>query len=132
MSITARLTIQPISERFRTQKGFRWTGSLTCHLRPSRRLIMNESVELLRSHFDLTPSEARLTLRLVAGDKLQSAAVKLDISYETARGHLKNIFNKTGARRQAELVILIVTALPACLEASRSRPQVEAAPRRAA
>jgi DNA-binding CsgD family transcriptional regulator len=94
-------------------------------------LIMNEYVELLRSHFDLTPSEARLTLRLVAGDKLQSAAVKLDISYETARGHLKNIFNKTGARRQAELVVLIVTALPACLEASRSRPQVEAAPRAA-
>src|SRR5262245_17749490 len=50
---------------------------------------MNESVELLRGHFDLTPSEARLALRLVAGDKLQSAAVKLDISHETARGHLK-------------------------------------------
>jgi len=58
---------------------------------------MKESVELLRGHFDLTPSEARLTLRLIAGDKLQSAAVKLNISYETARGHLKNIFNKTGA-----------------------------------
>jgi DNA-binding CsgD family transcriptional regulator len=55
--------------------------------------IMNKSFELLRGHFDLTPSEARLALRLVAGDKLQSAAVKLDISYETARGHLKNIFN---------------------------------------
>jgi DNA-binding CsgD family transcriptional regulator len=83
---------------------------------------MNESVDLLRSHFDLTPSEARLTLRLLAGDKLQSAAVKLDISYETARGHLKNIFNKTGARRQAELVVLIVRALPACcLETSRSK-----------
>ena len=52
---------------------------------------MKESAELLRRHFDLTPSEARLTFRLIAGDKLQSAAVKLDISYETARGHLKNI-----------------------------------------
>ena len=82
--------------------------------------MMNESAELLRSHFDLTPSEARLTLRLLAGDKLQSAAIKLDISYETARGHLKNIFNKTGARRQAELVVLIIAALPACLEGSRT------------
>jgi len=77
---------------------------------------MNESFELLRSHFGLTPAEAKLTLRLVAGDKLQSAAVKLDICYETARGHLKNIFSKTGARRQTELVVLIMTALPACLE----------------
>jgi DNA-binding CsgD family transcriptional regulator len=82
--------------------------------------MMNESVELLRSHFDLTPSEARLTLRLVAGDKLQSAAVKLDIGYETARGYLKNIFDKTGAHRQTELVVLIIAALPACLEASSS------------
>ena len=81
---------------------------------------MNGSVELLRDRFDLTRSEARLALRLVAGDKLQSAAVNLDISYETARGHLKNIFNKTGARRQAELVVLIIAALPACLEGSRT------------
>ena len=81
---------------------------------------MNESIDLLQCHFGLTPSEARLALRLVAGDKLQSAAVKLDICYETARGYLKNIFNKTGAHRQAELVVLIVMALPACLEASRS------------
>src|SRR5262245_29362990 len=89
---------------------------------------MNESAELLRGHFDLTPSEARLVLRLVAGDKLRSAAVKLDISYETARGHLKNIFNKTGVRRQTELVVLIVTALPACLEASRSRRKLRQPP----
>src|SRR5262249_9262704 len=102
----------------RTGKGFRWPGSLTYP--PSRRVTMNGSVELLRDRFDLTRSEARLTLRLVAGDKLQSAAVNLDISYETARGHLKNIFNKTGARRQAELVIRIVTALPACRAGSQA------------
>jgi DNA-binding CsgD family transcriptional regulator len=79
--------------------------------------LMNESIDLLQRHFGLSTAEARLALRLVMGDTLQSAAVKLDISYETARGHLKNIFNKTGARRQAELVVLIVTAVPVCLEA---------------
>jgi DNA-binding CsgD family transcriptional regulator len=73
---------------------------------------MNESIDLLRCHFGLTPAEARLALHLVAGEALRPAAVKLSISYETARTHLKNIFGKTGTRRQAELVIVIVTALP--------------------
>jgi DNA-binding CsgD family transcriptional regulator len=76
---------------------------------------MNESIDLLRSHLGLTPAEARLALHLVAGETLRSAEVKLSISYETARTHLKNIFNKTGTSRQAELVIVIVTALPGCV-----------------
>jgi DNA-binding CsgD family transcriptional regulator len=76
---------------------------------------MNEPIELLRCHFGLTPAEARLALHLVAGETLRSAEVKLSISYETARTHLKNIFNKTGTSRQAELVIVIVTALPGCV-----------------
>jgi DNA-binding CsgD family transcriptional regulator len=75
---------------------------------------MNESLDLLRCRFGLTPAEARLALQLVAGEPLRAAAVKLSITYETARTELKNIFNKTGTCRQAELVIVIVTALPGC------------------
>jgi DNA-binding CsgD family transcriptional regulator len=73
---------------------------------------MNEPIDLLQCHFGLTPAEARLALHLVAGETLRSAAVKLSITYETARTHLKNIFNKTGTCRQAELVVVVVTALP--------------------
>jgi DNA-binding CsgD family transcriptional regulator len=75
---------------------------------------MNESIHLLQRHFSLTPAEARLALHLVAGETLRSTAVKLSISYETARTCLKNIFKKTGTCRQAELVIVILTALPGC------------------
>jgi DNA-binding CsgD family transcriptional regulator len=77
---------------------------------------MNEPIDLLRCHFGLTPAEARLALHLVAGETLRSAEVKLSISYETARTSLKNIFRKTGTCRQAELVVVIVTALPDCLK----------------
>ena len=73
---------------------------------------MNEPIDLLQCHFGLTSAEARLALHLVAGETLRAAAVKLSITYETARTHLKNIFGKTGTCRQAELVIVIVTALP--------------------
>jgi len=73
---------------------------------------MNDSIDLLRSHFGLTPAEARLAIHLVAGETLRSADAKLGITYETARTHLKNIFSKTGTCRQAELVVVLVTALP--------------------
>jgi DNA-binding CsgD family transcriptional regulator len=77
---------------------------------------VTKSIDLLQCHFGLTPAEARLALHLVAGETLRSAEVKLSISYETARTSLKNIFRKTGTCRQAELVIVILTALPDCLE----------------
>ena len=80
---------------------------------------MNNPIDLLQRHFGLAPAEARLALHLVAGETLRSAAVKLSISYETARTSLKNIFRKTGTCRQAELVIVILTALPDCLGAPR-------------
>ena len=83
-------------------------------------LMMDESIDRLRSHFGLTPSEARLALHLVAGETLRSAAAKFSISYETARTHLKNIFNKTGTCRQTQLVIVILTVLPDCLSAAPS------------
>ena len=61
----------------------------------------------LRSTYGLTPSEIRLTLRLAAGDALRQAANEIGISYQTARTRLKFIFQKTGVRRQAELVLLV-------------------------
>ena len=92
-------------------------------IRSARRqaLIMNEPIDLLQSHFGLAPAEARLALHLVAGETLRSAAVKLSISYETARTCLKSIFDKTGTCRQAELVIVILTALPGCVGAPAPR-----------
>jgi len=65
----------------------------------------------LKNRFGLTPAEARLVLRLMAGDSLRAAAKALDIQYETVRTHLKSIFQKTGTCRQAELVIVVVRAL---------------------
>jgi DNA-binding CsgD family transcriptional regulator len=77
---------------------------------------MNEQIDRLRWHFDLTLAEARLALHLVRLETLRSAAAKLNISYERARTSLKNIFRKTGTCRQAELVVVILAALPDCLK----------------
>ena len=58
--------------------------------------------------FDLTPAEARLATELLAGGGRGEVAARLGISDSTARSHLTRIFDKTGTRRQSELVALIL------------------------
>ena len=58
----------------------------------------------LRALHALTPSEAAVTEQLIDGWRLSVAAERLGISHETARSHLRSVFNKTGISRQADLV----------------------------
>lgn len=54
--------------------------------------------------FGCTPSEARLAELLAQGFGLRQAAQQMNITYGTARVYLKIVFDKTGARTQAQLV----------------------------
>jgi DNA-binding CsgD family transcriptional regulator len=64
--------------------------------------------ELLRRRFGLTAAEADFALEIVRGDGRKAAATRLNIAVTTARTHLTHIFEKTGVRRQAELVRLLM------------------------
>jgi DNA-binding CsgD family transcriptional regulator len=77
---------------------------------PESRVLPDEPT--LREMFGLTPAEARLTRLLAEGSSLADAAVRLGLRRETARTRLKVIFEKTGTHRQAELVSLVIRALP--------------------
>lgn len=63
---------------------------------------------ILEQLHGLTHCEALLACLLAHGIALADAAATRGISYETARCQLKNIFSKTGCRRQAELAALLV------------------------
>ncbi|QWG21439.1 hypothetical protein KMZ93_15595 [Bradyrhizobium sediminis] len=69
---------------------------------------MRARVERLRERFAFTPAEAAFALEIVKGDGRQAAADRLGITVGTARSHLSSIFDKTGSRRQAELVRLLL------------------------
>jgi DNA-binding CsgD family transcriptional regulator len=71
--------------------------------------------ESLRQDFGLTPAEAGFTREVLKADGLQAAADRLGISLTTARTHLAHVFDKTGTRRQAELVRLILQSQPTIL-----------------
>jgi DNA-binding CsgD family transcriptional regulator len=57
--------------------------------------------------FGLTKAETRLAQLLVAGHSLASAAASLGISHNTARTHMKRIYDKTATSRQSQLVQLL-------------------------
>lgn len=62
------------------------------------------SPERLRKLFGLTRREAALTIMLARGLSLADAARDLGIADQTARAYLRQIFQKCGVTRQAELV----------------------------
>ena len=66
----------------------------------------------LRELYSLTAGEARLAAWLLQGNSVDEAAAELGITNNTARGYLKRIYNKTGVRRQPELVRLLLLGLP--------------------
>lgn len=75
---------------------------------PDLRLSSNE--QHLRELYALTPVEARLAASIAQGRSVDEAALEMGISRNTARAYVKRIFHKTGVRRQAELVRLMLSA----------------------
>lgn len=64
------------------------------------------AAEALAITFGLTRSEFRLLKSLLAGHTLAESARSSGVALVTAKTHLKNIFQKTGVNRQAELIRL--------------------------
>lgn len=72
---------------------------------------IDASDDLLRRLFRLTPVESALARKLLDGATLVEAGEMLGITTNTARTHMKAILSKTGSRRQADFVRLLVTTL---------------------
>ena len=69
--------------------------------------------------YALATAEARLTGLLMQGKSFEEARRELDISANTARTHLKHIFEKTDTSRQGELISLLLSG-PALLRLDRA------------
>jgi DNA-binding CsgD family transcriptional regulator len=64
---------------------------------------------VLRALYGLTPTESRLADLLLQGLEVREAADRLGTTLETARFHVKRVLGKTGARRQTELMRLMLS-----------------------
>jgi DNA-binding CsgD family transcriptional regulator len=65
-------------------------------------------VELLRSLFDFTQSEARVARGLAVGETLEEIASSGGVAISTVRSQLRQVLEKTGCVRQAEAVAMLV------------------------
>lgn len=65
------------------------------------------SVEVLRQLYGLTPAQAAVARSLFAGRSVEETAQALELSLNTVRTHLKQIFTKCEVSSQAELLQLL-------------------------
>jgi len=81
-----------------------------------------ESTALLMKLYGLTRAEARLTKAIASGRTPAEAASALGVTLNTVRWTLKQVFAKTGTRRQAELARLVLGG-PATILAEAAEPR---------
>ncbi len=65
------------------------------------------SAKLMKSLFDLTPSEARVAKGIVEGDTPEKIATQRNVAISTVRSQLRGVLEKTGCARQADLATLL-------------------------
>jgi DNA-binding CsgD family transcriptional regulator len=63
--------------------------------------------EIIARAYNLTPTELRVLLAIVDVGGVPESAVALGVAESTVKTHLANLFAKTGARRQADLVKIV-------------------------
>lgn len=97
-------------------EGIRIVGMASAIFSPAKAILLVSDTErpsadprmdLLRRTFGLTQTEAMLVSHLAREVPLPLVAELLGISFETARSHLKRVFQKTETNRQSDLLRLI-------------------------
>ncbi|WP_336333267.1 helix-turn-helix transcriptional regulator [Pseudomonas putida] len=103
------LLLRPIPLSYQARKGAR---------RPAVALFIRDPADspqasrhLLRSLFQLTPTETEVALLVMNGQTLDETAQLLRVSRNTVRAHLRGVFAKTGATRQAQLVKTLLNSV---------------------
>ncbi|TWS96631.1 helix-turn-helix transcriptional regulator, partial [Reyranella sp. CPCC 100927] len=57
---------------------------------------------VLAQLYGFSPAESRVALRIARGEPIPAVAAALGLSINTVKTHTRQIFDKTGVRRQAE------------------------------
>jgi DNA-binding CsgD family transcriptional regulator len=80
---------------------------------PNEKLIPD--IRVLMMLYGVTATEGVVASALVSGLNVAETAKAHDMTVNTVRTHLKRLFEKTGARRQAELILIILSS-SACFD----------------
>jgi len=98
----------PLSAVVTHAKDFPSPDCAVVYLRDPRDIQLPDAATLA-AIFGLTPGEARIAHSLVSGFSLGKAAEISGVTIGTARNYLKQVFVKTGAVRQSELIRVVLS-----------------------
>jgi DNA-binding CsgD family transcriptional regulator len=76
---------------------------------PERKLETDDGV--LRCLYGFTPAEAHVAAKLMQGESAEEAAEELHVSLNTARTHIKRLFEKTDTHRHRELLRVLLSGV---------------------
>jgi DNA-binding CsgD family transcriptional regulator len=66
----------------------------------------------LAALFGFSAAECRIAEAMLGGDSLEVIADRLHLSLHTVRSHVQRLFAKTGTQRQADLLRVLLAAIP--------------------
>ena len=89
-----------------TRTGIGMAGKAVAALFVRKVALDSRCGELVARTFELTPAELRVLLTIVEVGGVPETSAALGIAESTVKTHLHRVFDKTGARRQADLVKL--------------------------
>lgn len=112
-SQSLNVLVTPISPRQRTILGAEGSRANVVLFISTTGQQHDLPLNILKDLYGLTQAEAQLAANLANGDSLETYAEKQGVSKNTVRNQLKACFQKTGVNRQAELVNLLLTGIPA-------------------
>jgi DNA-binding CsgD family transcriptional regulator len=98
--------VLPLTSGTRQWAGKAWVAAAAVFVHKAA-VDVSSPPEIIARHFKLTPTELRVLLAIVNIGGVPDVADKLGIAYSTVKTHLDHIYDKTGTRRQADLVRLV-------------------------
>ena len=96
----------PLTSGARQSAGITQTAAAALFIRKTAPVLSGRP-EVIGEAFKLTPTELRVLLAIVDLGSVPEVAAALGVADTTIRTHVGRLFEKTGARRQADLVKLV-------------------------
>ena len=98
--------VLPLTSGSRRKAGASYAAAATVFVRRAE-LDLPSPPEAVAKEFGLTPAELRVLFAIIEVGSVREVSQVLGVSEATVKTHLRHLFEKTGTRRQAELVKLV-------------------------
>jgi DNA-binding CsgD family transcriptional regulator len=98
--------VLPLTSGARRRASRTYTAAAALFVRRAA-LVVPSALEVIGKTFKLTPAELRVLLAIVEVGGVPEVAAALGVAATTVKTHLGRLFEKTGVRRQADLVKLV-------------------------